>query len=102
VDLACAIASRVILLIAFVIRPTSARCPEHWHHSGIRPSGDFECTREPVGSKDMDGTWQHPERSVVPPGALQGRIYCTGGTEPIVVTDRATRSAARTVGCQRE
>lgn len=66
---------------AAVYRPVRAACPPAWHHDGVRRSGAFECTRSPVGD-----TW--------PPGRLEGRIYCTGGTVPVVVTERV-------VGCQR-
>ena len=79
-DLVCALATVVALCCASVIRPQHARCPATWYVNGIRPSGVFECRRVDL------------------PGVIHGRIFCTGGTHPIVVlTDRE----ARTVGCQR-
>lgn len=87
--------STLVLVAGRVIRPTHAQCPVFWHNNGIRPSGTFGCTRNPVGDPEWDGTYQRqPDRSVVPPGEIDGQIYCTGGTHPIVVDDR-------TVGCQR-
>jgi hypothetical protein len=87
--------SVMCLSVGVFARPHRARCPERWHNNGIRPSGFFVCTRNPIGDPDWDGTWQRPDRSVVPAGFLVGIIYCTGGMRPIVVDDR-------TVGCQRE
>lgn len=75
-------------------RPTRYRCPVSWHHEGIRPSGDVMCAPNPIGDPMMDGTFGHPDTSVQPPGRVHARIYCTSGTSPIVVDDRA-------VGCQR-
>lgn len=89
-----ALVSLWLIIAAAVYGPTSASCPATWHHDGIRPTGSFQCVRGPVGDPDWDGTWMRPERGVVPPGVLRARIYCTNGTEPIVVNER-------TVGCQR-
>jgi hypothetical protein len=93
-DLFYELASLVILLVAFVLHPNHARCPPHWHNNGIRPSGAFMCTRNPVGDPDWNWALHRPDRSTVPPGTLRGRIYCTNGHVPIVVDDC-------TVGCQR-
>ena len=93
VEILCELVSGLVLLLAFLLRPVHARCPPNWHNNGIRPSGEFACTRNPVG--DMDWSWasRRPDRSIVPPGELRGHIYCTHGTRPIVIDDRA-------VGCQ--
>jgi len=84
----------LLAIAAQVLRPHHAACPGHWHNNGIRPSGEFLCTQNPVGDPDYDGTYGRPDRSVVPSGCLYGRLHCTGGQHPIVVDDR-------TVGCQR-
>lgn len=91
-DVVDALLSVVILLIAFAIRPDHARCPERWHNDGIRPGGRFSCVPSPVGDPDMDGTFGRPDVSIVPPGRLEGRIYCS---RPVVVDDR-------TMGCQHD
>jgi hypothetical protein len=93
-DLFYEFVSLVILLLAFTLRPTHAHCPPRWHNNGIRPSGAFMCTRNPVGDPNWYWGLHRPDRSTVPPGVLRGHIYCSGGTRPIVVDDR-------TVGCQR-
>lgn len=94
IEVASAIANVVVLCIAMALHPAAGRCPRGWHHDGVRRSGAFACTHDPVGDPDWDGTHGRPDRSVVPPGELRGRVYCTGGAAPIVVDDRA-------VGCQR-
>lgn len=83
------------LAAATVCRPQRARCPVGYDlRTGIRRSGSFQCWPQPVGPRDWDGTWQRPERSVQPAGVVESRLYCTGGSRPIVVD-------AATVGCQR-
>lgn len=83
---ACALITLVILAASAVCRPESAKCPRGTYlHTGIRSSGSFACARSLIG----------PENDAVqPPGILLGRIYCTGGSRPIVVNERV-------VGCQR-
>lgn len=78
------------MVISFALSPLP--CPKGWHHEGVRPSGEYECIPQPVGP-DWPG-YSFPDRSVVPPGRLRSRIYCTGGSQPVVVDER-------TVGCQR-
>jgi hypothetical protein len=82
--------SFVAMAIAFALAPL--RCPKGWHHEGVRPTGEYDCIRKPVGP-DWPG-YAYPDRSVVPPGRLQAQIYCTGGAVPVVVDER-------TIGCQR-
>ena len=77
-----------------VVRPSHFTCPADFHDDGVFHTGHFTCTRKPVGSMDYDGTFGKPERSIVPPGVIRGRIYCTSGSMPVVVSDRA-------VGCHR-
>jgi hypothetical protein len=79
-----------VLMFAWAARPERATCPPCWYlDSGIRPSGLFRCVpdlvRDPAGSIDA---------ALQPPGAIEGMIYCTGGSVPIVVD-------YRTVGCTR-
>lgn len=71
--------------------PRAARCPVGFDlRAGIRPSGAFQCWPSPVGDPDWDGTWQRsPDRSTQPGGVREGWIYCTSGSVPIVVDDRA-------------
>lgn len=98
-DLLAAIATLAILCCSFVVRPTHARCP--WDldlRTGVRPDGRFTCWPHPSGPRgveDWDGTWERPERSHQPSWRLGGRVFCTGGSRPIVVD-------YQTVGCQRE
>lgn len=89
-----ALVSIVVMLASFVVAPQRACCPPGWHHNGIRPTGQFACTRAPVGDPDWDGTWQRPERSHVPAGEIRGRLRCANRTHPLVRDERC-------VGCQR-
>jgi len=90
------LASIAVLAIAAVCRPARARCPIGYDlRTGIRRDGRFACWPNPVGDPEWDGTWQRPERGKQPDGIIHGRIYCTGGAQPITGTD------GRTVGCQR-
>jgi hypothetical protein len=94
IEMFCTIGSIAILCCAMVTQPRVARCPGGWYVNGIRPTGSFECRRIPGGNPDFDGTWGRPDRSFERVGALQGQLYCTGGTRPIVRNET-------TVGCQR-
>lgn len=94
VDLACALASVLLLCCAAATRPRVAWCPPDWYVNGVRPSGLYECRRAPGGEPLYDGAAGYPDRTVDRPGWLVGRIYCTGGSRPVVVTERV-------VGCQR-
>lgn len=98
IEVGCAIASIVVLCCAMVTRPSAARCPPAWHLNGVRPSGAFTCLRVPGGDPALDGAFGTRDGAVDLPGELRGRIYCTGGSHPIIIlTDRESR----TVGCQR-
>lgn len=83
-----------LLALAFALRPSAASCPPGRDlRTGIRRDGRFECWSAPVGDPDWDGTWGRPERGVQAEDAIGSRIFCTGGSVPIVVD-------ARRVGCQ--
>jgi hypothetical protein len=79
-----------LMILVVLVALARARCPEGWSVNGIRPDGSYECLSpiprgcgEPVGDSPP-----------CPPTTLsRGRIYCTGGSVPIVVDNR-------TVGCQ--
>lgn len=89
-----ALVSLALLALAFAVRPQRAVCPAgHDLRTGIRRSGAFRCWPAVVGPMDDDGTFGRPERGVQPDGVIESRVYCTGGSVPIVVD-------ARTVGCQ--
>ena len=76
-----------LFMAAIVIHPSRARCPRGYVlDMGIREDGVYSCAPE------LRGTDAKPYQ---PPGFYQSRIYCTGGTLP-VITDEG-----RTVGCQR-
>lgn len=82
------------IMVGCVLRPRAARCPESFDlRTGVRADGRFECWPRPSGPLDYDGTWGKPDRSVQPEGVIGGRIWCKGGTRPVVVD-------ARAVGCQ--
>lgn len=94
-DLIAAIATLVLLCCSYVVKPKHARCPDkHDLRTGIRPSGSFECWPNPVGSPEYDGTYGHPDRSRQSTAVVRSKIWCTSGSSPIVVNERA-------VGCQR-
>lgn len=91
IEVGLALASVVCLCAAMVAQPQRARCPPRWRNDGVRRDGSFECLRPLVGGvDDQPGT---EDNAVQPPGELLGRIYCTGGSVPVVVD-------ARTVGCE--
>jgi hypothetical protein len=75
--------------------PLTESCPPgHDLRTGVRRDGRFECWPWPVGDPEWDGTWgRSPDRSVQPPGIVDRKIHCTGGSRPIVVD-------YKTVGCQ--
>jgi hypothetical protein len=82
----CLLLTIVVLCASTVTRPRKATCPPSWHHGGVElATGGFACRRD-FRTGDLD------ERPL--PGAIAGRVYCTGGASPIVIDHR-------TVGCQR-
>lgn len=87
-----------IVVSFFFVRPERARCPSGWFVEGVRPSGVSHCRRAPPDDP-LDWPGNDPrdrgDRDVKPDNAvLPVRVYCTGGSIPIVVDER-------TVGCQR-
>jgi hypothetical protein len=94
------VASLMIILACAVTRPTRARCPDGWILStGVRTvdgplgaRGTYACERPPIGG-DTD-VLTGKSTAVQPPGKIYGRVYCTGGSSPIVVDHRI-------VGCSR-
>lgn len=87
VEALCALFSIIALCTAMATQPRHAHCPPGWYVDGVRPTGSYTCHRPPIGGEDADPP---------PPGSIQGRIYCTGGSSPIV---NVNTGAA--VGCQR-
>lgn len=88
------IALIVGLVVATVawMTPTRASCPAGWWVEGIRPSGAYDCL-SPVPPCCGDATGPCEKIPCPKLDRIDGRIYCTGGSIPIVV-DNAT------VGCQ--
>lgn len=82
------------LTFSEMTRPTRATCPKGWSLAlGIRVDGTFACRPAIVGGDDdvlTGGT-----TSVQPPGTIYRRIYCTGGSLPVI------NASGLTVGCQR-
>jgi len=83
------------MIIAFIFAAFWHGCPLGYDlRTGIRRNGSFECWPHPTGNPEWDGTWRHPERGEQSLAIQRSWIYCTGGSQPIIVTDRV-------VGCQR-
>ena len=94
VEAILSLTSIMLFVVAIAIYPSSATCPPGTYlGEGIRRTGDFACYStitaccgEPKGPcEGIPCPEQKIERS---------RIYCTGGSRPIVVDYRS-------VGCQR-
>lgn len=83
----------VVAIIVALAPPT--RCPPGWSLAeGVRRNGEFACYAPlPKCCGDARG----PCEAVACPRVevTRSRIYCTNGTQPIVVDHR-------TVGCQRQ
>lgn len=98
IDILGPVVSIALIAIACVMHPvrhiTRAQCPPTMFVNGIRPSGFFQCLPKPGGDPDDDGIIGHPDLAADPDGELYGRLWCTGGSHPIIVD-------SRTVGCQR-
>lgn len=95
VETMCALLSIFILLFCFASHPDHGGCGEGWWVNGVRPDGRYGCRPRSLLP-------DHPSRGHEPDDVydadsdheIYSRIYCTGGTQPIVVD-------FRTVGCQR-
>lgn len=82
------------MIIAFILAIWWHGCPPAYDlRTGIRRNGQFECWPHPQGDPSADGTYGHPLHSTQSNAILRSQIYCTNGTEPIIVSDRV-------VGCQ--
>lgn len=102
----CRLASLGIVLLAAVIRPHRAQCPQGRDlRLGVRRDGRFACWSAPLAPRgwdaarrgpitEWDGTYGRPDLSVQRDDALDGRVYCWPGTVPIVELD------GRTVRCR--
>ena len=81
----------IFVVIGVAVAPQRAQCPPGWWlGEGVRASGEYACHASLPRTCGEDG--QPPCKQ---PARVRGRIYCTGGTRPIVHPD------GRTVGCQR-
>jgi hypothetical protein len=70
-------------------------CPPGTYVSGVRPDGTSMCvTAPPPGCDEPAGTAREQLPCHYDEKRVPFKIYCTGGTRPIVVD-------AHTVGCQR-
>ena len=95
-DVLTAAAAELALLLAIALTPlpSHASCPRGWWVEGVRPSGRYDCHRVPVGDDVRLPSGLLEDRSLQPPGEIDGAIRCTGGAVAIVVD-------SRTVGCMR-
>jgi hypothetical protein len=79
-----------IVVLAIMLALSRGKCPVDWSVNGVRPTGSYEC----LGPLKPRGCG---ESAISPPcmrpASSLGRIYCTGGSQPIVIDHR-------TVGCQ--
>lgn len=87
IKVACFLVSLVVIANSTLARPTRATCPAGWWVNGITPAGYFACYLTEL-------TREWPPIDAEPTAVIGSRIYCTGGSHPIVVS-------ARVVGCQR-
>jgi len=95
IEAALAILSTILIAWSCVSRPTTGACAKGWWlPNGIRENGVYACERVPVGGEHRDERGILHDDSIQQPGKLAGRIYCTGGSVPIITSERA-------VGCQR-
>lgn len=82
-ELAAALISAAVLLIADACEPSSARCPPGWTLlEGVRRSGEFACysPMDPPGCGDLEGTNVPCKKAY----RIWGRIWCTNGQEPAI------------------
>jgi hypothetical protein len=85
----------LVLLFAAFERPTRLHAPRDWYFEGIRPDGETTLKpNPPLGCGEPTGTAAEQRPCPDDHRAIGARIYCTGGSVPIVVDDQ-------TVGCTR-
>jgi hypothetical protein len=84
----------IVLAIGALKRPTRAQCASNEFVEGVRRDGSSWCVRSPTGPEiDCRGA-RRCYSNETPVYTTPIKIYCTGGSQPIVVDHR-------TVGCQR-
>ena len=89
------VGSMLLLLWACATHQQHFTCaPGWWLPEGVRRDGDFACRRVPVGPELRDGRGVLIDRSEQPDGIVESRVYCTGGSVPVIGDD------GRTVSCQ--
>ncbi len=93
-ELFCVFASIFSLTFSVLTHPARMSCPPGWFAEGVPPSGAFTCHRPPP-CLPIRGSAACDERLPTPPGRIEMRVRCTGGTVPVLAFD------GRTVGCQR-
>lgn len=86
VSAALAACSVILISMGVLFAPARLACPIGTYLSdGVSRAGWFVCRRT------LTGTENDAEQ---PPGVLVNKVYCTGGSVPIVINER-------TVGCTR-
>lgn len=91
-EIILALASEVLLLWAMATHPIRGHCPKAWYVEGVQPAGDYACVKTPA--RNVCDTKAGCAGDEPRDPRLRSRIYCTGGSVPVVVDDR-------TVGCTR-
>jgi hypothetical protein len=81
----------IALVVAIAATPPIARCPDGYYVNGVRPSGKSTCREIPPTRDCGEPKFSPP---CPEPRTFPIRIYCTGGSQPIVVDDA-------TIGCMR-
>jgi hypothetical protein len=90
-----ALLSSIVLLVASMTRPDRASCPPGFALTeGVRADGRFTCHAIPSArwTRGPRGGWV--DVSPDDNDKIESRVYCTGGTRPVVVRGVA-------VSCQR-
>lgn len=89
------IGSMLLIMWACATHQQRFACPRGWWlPEGVRDTGEFTCRPAPVGVEFRNQRGVLVDRSVQPAGALQDRVWCTGGSIPVQGDD------GRTVSCQ--
>lgn len=98
IEIGTSLLTIIVLLVSMVTQPTRAQCPRGFVVANVRtssqfePRGTFTCDRPALGG-DTD-VLTGKSTAIVQPGEIKGRLYCTGGSSPIIVDSRI-------VGCSR-
>lgn len=98
IEIGTSLLTIIVLLISMATKPQHAKCPAGFVVANVRtssqlePRGTFTCDRPALGGDSDVKTGKITARPQ--PGEIKGRLYCTGGSSPIVVD-------SRTVGCSR-